>query len=385
MTERKDRPRVLFVGAFPPPGAAIYGGAVTACSVLLGSSLPSRVALTLVDSTQISQPPPGLGKRLWLAILRCLTYVRLFERERPDAVLLFMAAGASVAEKGAMAWYAKLRGVPALISPRGGPVIDDCRASRFARAWTRIAFRGGATILCQGEAWREFAVNEMGFEVEATRIVTNAIATEQLLEIGRRRTYDADIVNLLFVGWLDREKGIAEFLDAVRTLSATRKFVVTLVGEGNMTTEAQRFIECHDLGQHIALRGWRQDGELLAEYRSADVFVLPSWSEGLPNAMLEAMSTGLPVVVSAVGNIPDAVDDDMTGLLVPPRDVDALQTALARVIDDADLRRRIGSAAQMVAADRFAVEPVVDALVAAIHETIERFDQPNRQSVSARN
>ena len=82
---------------------------------------------------------------------------------------------------------------------------------------------------------------------------------------------------------------------------------------------------------------------------------------------------------------PDAVDDDMTGLLVPPRDVDALQTALARVIDDADLRRRIGSAAQMVAADRFAVEPVVDALVAAIHETIERFDQPNRQSVSARN
>src|SRR6185295_10954214 len=106
------RARVLFVGAFPPSGHPIFGGMVTSCRALLASTLPARVELVLLDSTQISNPPPSLPVRLLLAAVRCVRFVWLFERRRPDVVLLFVAVGASIIEKGAMAWYARLRGVP---------------------------------------------------------------------------------------------------------------------------------------------------------------------------------------------------------------------------------------------------------------------------------
>ncbi len=184
---RQIRPRILFVGAFPPPGREIFGGAVTSCRVLLESSFPERADLILLDSTQISNPPPGFAVRLLLAARRFLTYLIQFERKRPDAVLLFTAAGASVVEKGAMAWYARFRGVPALISLRGGPVLDASNKSRFTRAWVRLALRGARTILCQGRAWQRFAVDVLGFQAEHAPIVPNWTATPALLAIGRSR------------------------------------------------------------------------------------------------------------------------------------------------------------------------------------------------------
>ena len=151
------RPRVLFVGAFPPPGGAIVGGMVTSCGILLASSFPARLDLDLLDSTQISNPPPRFAVRLLRAAGRFVKFIGRIERHRPDVVLLFVAVGASIVEKGAMAWYARLRGVPVIMFPRGGSVIDDCRKSAFTRTWVRCAFRGARKIVCQSESWQRFA------------------------------------------------------------------------------------------------------------------------------------------------------------------------------------------------------------------------------------
>ncbi len=74
----QSKPKILIVGAFPPPESKIFGGIVTSCKVLLASSLPDKADLTLIDSTQISNPPPGLRVRLWLAMKRVMTFIRLF-------------------------------------------------------------------------------------------------------------------------------------------------------------------------------------------------------------------------------------------------------------------------------------------------------------------
>jgi glycosyltransferase involved in cell wall biosynthesis len=98
----------------------------------------------------------------------------------------------------------------------------------------------------------------------------------------------------------------------------------------------------------------------------ADVLVLPSWAEGLPNAMVEAMAARLAVVVTAVGNIPDVVTDGREALLVPPRNVSALKAALARVIEDPVLRRNLGDAAFSLAASRWDVEQAVEGMLQAM-------------------
>jgi glycosyltransferase involved in cell wall biosynthesis len=366
-----DRPRVLFVGAFPPPGGAIVGGMVTSCGILLGSSFTARLDLDLLDSTQISNPPPGFAVRLLRAAGRFATFIGRLERHRPDVVLLFVAVGGSIVEKGAMAWYARLRGVPVIMFPRGGSVVDDCRKSAFTRFWVRRSFRGARKIICQSEAWQRFAVEVLGFVRSNVTVIRNWTATRELLQIGAQRVVrHPSPVRLLFLGWLERDKGVFELIEACRRLAGSRDFILDIAGEGNSSAEARALVVRHELTEVIRFRGWLQGEQLRQALAEADVLVLPSWAEGLPNAMIEAMAARLAVVVSRVGAIPELISDRHSGLLVEPRDADSLAGALAEIIDDGELRARIACEAHAIAMREFEVEAAVDRLLPEIEGTI---------------
>jgi glycosyltransferase involved in cell wall biosynthesis len=346
---------------------------VTDCRILMGSSFSRRVALVLLDSTQMTNPPPGFVVRAARAGLRLLVYVWKFERHRPDAVILFTAVGASVVEKGIMAWYARLRGVAALMFPRGGALMDACRRSGASRAWVRLAFRGARKIVCQGPAWRDFACDLLGFKADDAPIIASWTATDDLLRLGReRRTATRGAVRLLFVGWLNRDKGVRELLEAFLTVAQERSCTLALVGEGDMSKEARGFVKSKQLEHIVTFRGWLDAAALRHEYAAADVFVLPSWAEGLPNAMIEALAAGLAVVVTAVGSIPDVIANERDGLVVPPRDVRALSAALFRVTEDVELRGRLASCGHELAANRFGAESGADALIVLIDSVVGR-------------
>jgi glycosyltransferase involved in cell wall biosynthesis len=371
------RPRVLFVGAFPPPGAPVLGGMVTSCRILLASSLPARVNLDLLDSTQISNPPPGFAVRLVRAVLKLLRFIGRLERHRPDAVLLFVAVGASIVEKGAMAWYARLRGVPAIMFPRGGSIVDDCVESAFTRAWVRCSFRGARRIVCQSESWRRFAIDVLGFAPNDVTVIRNWTATRELLDVGGRRVARQDsCVRLLFLGWLERDKGIFELIEACRQLAGSRCFTLDVVGEGNASEEARALTARYELTARVRFRGWLRGADLQEALRQADVLALPSWAEGLPNAMVEAMAARLAVVASAVGAIPELITDRRSGMLVEPRSADSLARALGEIIDDGVLRASVALAGYRIAVRDFEVEAAVERLVEQITATVVAGRQP---------
>jgi glycosyltransferase involved in cell wall biosynthesis len=366
-----DRPRVLFVGAFPPPGGTVVGGMVTSCGILLASSFPIRLELDLLDSTQISNPPPGFAVRLLRAASRFAKFIGRIERHRPEVVLLFVAVGASIVEKGAMSWYARLRGVPVIMFPRGGSVVDDCRKSAFTRVWVRCAFAGARKIVCQSEAWQRFAVAVLGFAPSNVAVVRNWTATRELLDVGAKRiARQSSPVRLLFLGWLERDKGVFELIEACRRLAATHDFTLDIAGEGNSSAAARALVVRHELTEVIRFRGWVQGEQLREALAEADVLVLPSWAEGLPNAMVEAMAAQLAVVVSRVGAIPELICDRRSGLLVEPRNADSLAGALAEIVDDGALRARLARAGYEIAMRDFEVEAAVDRLVREIEGTI---------------
>lgn len=93
--------------------------------------------------------------------------------------------------------------------------------------------------------------------------------------------------------------------------------------------------------------------------RGASVFLLPSYAEGLPMAILEARAHGLAVVTTPVGGIPDAITDGETGILIPPGDIAALTAACICLLRNSELRSRLGEAARQRARDRFAVQGVL--------------------------
>ncbi len=208
-------------------------------------------------------------------------------------------------------------------------------------------------------------------------MIPNWTATPDLLAIGHSRGLrEGGPVRLLFLGWLEREKGVGELLDACRQLRTQRSFTLDIAGEGNFSAAARDLVERHRIADVVHFRGWLRGDALRAALAETDVLVLPSWAEGLPNAMIEAMAARLAIVVTAVGSIPDVMTDGRDALLVPPRDVLALERALSRVIDDRDLRQRLGDAALVLAEAQFGVEPAIDRIIAAIGEAIGQTQGP---------
>lgn len=154
---------------------------------------------------------------------------------------------------------------------------------------------------------------------------------------------EADLV-LGTVGNLRPQKDHHSLLVAFRLLpdlvSPTR---LVIVGSGPLEDELRRQVTRHGLEQRVLLAGSRDDvQEILPAF---DVFVLSSVYEGLSIALLEAMAAGLPAVVTRVGGMPDALTDGMDGLLVPPRDPEALAAAIERLLRDEPLRRQLGEQA----------------------------------------
>jgi len=142
------------------------------------------------------------------------------------------------------------------------------------------------------------------------------------------------------------------------------------VGDGHASREAHVLVTRYGLTEVVRFRGWLQMPELTQTLIDADVLVLPSWAEGLPNAVVEAMAARLAVVATGVGAIPDVITDHRSGLLVTPQDSESLRVAVAEVIDDSTLRERLAGEAYKIAIRDFGVEGAADRLLLEIENTI---------------
>lgn len=368
----KTKSKLLVVGAFPSDTSKIFGGIVTTCQILLRSEFPRRFELVLIDSTQRSNPPPALFKRLIFSLVKSARYCYKLLATSPDAVLLFTATGASVAEKGLMARMARAKNIPVFLFPRGAEIIDIVSKSPFQKAWIKPAMSGATHFFCQGPAWQRFAVDILGFSSSHAPIIYNWSATPDLLAIGAQRASlpPANCPRLLFVGWLEREKGIFELLEACRALSLLFPFTLTIAGRGHAEASAIGFVREHGLEKYIRFVGWVDGASKLALLSASDILVLPSWAEGLPNAMIEAMAANLAVVVSSVGIVPDLISDEVEALLVPPRDVNLLRYAIQRLLVDSVFRDQLASRGHEFARTHFAVDPAIERLTLIIDRAI---------------
>jgi glycosyltransferase involved in cell wall biosynthesis len=163
---------------------------------------------------------------------------------------------------------------------------------------------------------------------------------------------------IVSVGNLYPVKGHAVLVDALATLRERSGWRLAIAGRGEEEPRLRAQAAAAGIGDRIHLLGFRDDiADVLA---AGDLFAMPSLSEGLPLALVEAMSFGLPVVVSRVGGVPEVVTDGVEGLLVPPSDSAALAAAIRSLLDDTALRRRQGDAARTRALRDFAIGTMVD-------------------------
>lgn len=150
---------------------------------------------------------------------------------------------------------------------------------------------------------------------------------------------------LLFVGRLDQVKGVVVLFDAVASMiAAGTPVTLTLVGDGPQRAELEARARALEIAENVQFAGYCNQDEVQRHLAASDVFVLPSFAEGVPVSLMEAMARALPVVATNVGGVTELVRDGVNGLVVAPGDAAALEAALARLVSDADLRHRYGRA-----------------------------------------
>ena len=210
--------------------------------------------------------------------------------------------------------------------------FQDRMVSRMGRWLTSGAF------ICNG---RELA--RVFSSPRTTSTVSSTIQQNEFFF--RYDTCRGPSIRILFLGHIRPEKGLEYLLEAVSVLKTGVLWNLEIVGPDDFP-EYRRHLETivamREMGERVRWAGYAPYGEELFNHmRAADIFVLPTLSEGTPHVLVEARANGLPCISTFVGGIPDMVTDGVDTLLVPSKNSQALARAIERVIDDGDLRRNL--------------------------------------------
>ena len=260
---------------------------------------------------------------------------------------------------------ARLARVPVVVHGEHGREADDPDGRNAGRNRVRRLLHPFLNrFICVSHDLRRWLIEQV--RIPASKVVTihNGVDVTRFTGADRDAAradlgLDASDVVVGTVGRLDPVKGhaylVQAFADVARRHPESR-LVVT--GDGPLRGELDHLVDTLGLRDRTRLLGERRD--VPAILAALDVFVLPSVAEGISNTLLEAMATGLPVVVTRVGGNPELIQAETIGLLVPARQPASLAAAIARYVDDPHLRQLDGKNARQRAVERFSLARMAD-------------------------
>ncbi|PXW95563.1 glycosyltransferase involved in cell wall biosynthesis [Sphaerotilus hippei] len=258
-----------------------------------------------------------------------------------------------------------------LLALRGGPVLvgtSHDMGTRLANRQLRLLYRGSllrtARVAMVGQQVHDRHVQMGHVPRHKAATVLNGIPVERFRLSAERRAQaraalgvDGDTLLIGAVGRLVALKNHQLLIEVLPALLARWPGLrLAIIGGGPLEAELAGRVEQLGLGAQVLLTGQRSGvADLLP---ALDVFAMPSLTEGLSIALLEACATGLPIVATRVGGNPEIIQDGTSGLLVPPADGAALQQALARLLESAPLRSQLGAAAERWVREHASIDAV---------------------------
>jgi glycogen synthase len=264
----------------------------------------------------------------------------LIPRFKPHATLAFFGV-----PSGPVAWLLKkLFRIPYIVSLRGGDVpgfrpYDFRLYHRLAAPFLRVIWRNAAAVVANSGGLRQMAhAFDPRFEIP---VIPNGIDLDLYKTEGR----DWTSPRLLSAGRIVHQKGLDLAMRALGGLKDLH-WEWHIAGDGPQRPVLQSLARELGIEDHVHFLGWQSREQLMQCYRQANMFVFPSRHEGMPNALLEAMASGLPVVASCIAGNEELVVEGETGYLVPSEDMEALQTALKKLLSDPASREQMGNASR---------------------------------------
>jgi glycosyltransferase involved in cell wall biosynthesis len=228
-----------------------------------------------------------------------------------------------------MVWAGKLRGKPVIMHVHGADFDTFYHHSfSFVRYYIRKTFSACSKVLVLSGYWKGFFDN---FIYQGnTEILHNGVYTHVFKPCN---TAPSNITKFLFLGRLGQRKGVYDLLEVITRLVniyPQQNLTFYLAGDGELE-QVKAIIKKNNLGKHVQLLGWLNETEKMKWLKQVDTIVLPSYNEGLPMAILEAMAGGKIIISSKVGGIPDLVKEGENGFLIQPGDIENLEKFISYV------------------------------------------------------
>jgi glycosyltransferase involved in cell wall biosynthesis len=284
--------------------------------------------------------------------------IRLYRKIRPDIVHHFTIKPVIY---GSLA--AHLSGIVSIINSitgLGHLFINTDRATRLLRAIASRLYKmnlGGTQVICENPEDRDTFIQKRLIKPEQSHLI---LGTGVDIEKYRPTSRTNAVPVILFSSRMLITKGFVEYMEAARKLKQmglTARFAIAgRTDPGNPASIPDEQINAWMQSDTLEWWGWQ--GDMPAALAQADIFCLPSYREGVPNALLEAAACGLPIVTTDVPGCRDVVTNGVNGWLVPVRNSDALANALETLITNPELRHKMGQAGREIAMNQFSMVKV---------------------------
>ena len=365
----EPKKKVLLILHLPPPihGAAMMGQYIRD-SALLNEEFEADF-INLSTSTQMKEIGKGGWKKISNTLKIQAKVLKALTRKRYDLCYFTLnSTGPGFHKDLLVVAILKLFGKKTVYHFHNKG-IRNSTIGWFKNLLYKFAFRNSKSILLSPSLYRDF---DRYVARQDVFFCPNGIPVQFMEEAGRqiamRRKY-----NLLFLSNMVVDKGVYVLLDACRMLKQQGYvFECNFVGAWADISEAafQERVSALGLEDEVVAHGPVYNGYKQRFLENADIFILPTLKECFPLVLLEAMSYGLPVVSTEEGGIPDIVEEQRTGLLVPTHDAAALAGKIAMLLDDPGLRKKYGNEGKQRFLNYFTIEKFEQNFVAALHSSI---------------
>lgn len=303
----------------------------------------------------LSLAPPGLRGRLWQLFYfaeavqlwseceqRDIHHIHVhLANAAADVALIATQIGSATAPGTPWSWSFTMHGPTEFYDLRHFRLAEKVRSASFVVCISDFA-RSQLMGLSEPDTWDRLHVIHVGIPIE--RFTTNGSGTNGIPPGLDGLDPTEGTQTILYIGRLVPEKGQPVLLEAIAELIGRGCDVrLELAGEGELRPELERLTASLSLEERVSFLGAVGQDELRKLYGRASIFCLPSFAEGVPVVLMEAMAMGLPAVSTRIAGIPELIDNDRSGILVAPGRADELADSLARLLADPELRQSLGA------------------------------------------
>jgi glycosyltransferase involved in cell wall biosynthesis len=245
--------------------------------------------------------------------------------------------------------------IPVIVHARGSDIHTFSEKNPLLFALTQFTVKNADCILAVSNGLKETIEKEFGISSDRIKVSMNGVDTSVFRprnKVAQRRKLGLPLYQtiILFVGSLVPVKGLHYLIRAMPTLRKLHgdRLLFILAGGGELETELQQKTREAGIDRQVCFIGWVPNDQISGWMNAADVLILPSLHEGMPNTILEALACGVPVVASRVGGTTDLIQDGINGLLIEPASSESIVEKLDFLIKDRGLYERLRNNARMI-------------------------------------